>query len=73
VQVHPWYGWQEKAANHGGAQVRREEINSKIKYMKGATPVAAAPQAAGKSWRQPSPVMPSDTDDSDEPEVAVSS
>jgi hypothetical protein len=37
------------------------------KYMKGTTPVAAAPQAAGKSWRQPSQVMPSDTDDLDEP------
>jgi hypothetical protein len=50
-----------------------KKIDSKIKYMKGTTPVAAAPEAAGKSWRQPSPVMPSDTDDSDEPEVAVSS
>ncbi len=52
-----------------------KKIDSKIKYMKDTTPVAAPPQAAGKSWRQPLQVMPSDsdTDNSDEPEVAVSS
>jgi hypothetical protein len=50
-----------------------KKIDSKIKYMKGTTPVAAAQEAAGKSWHQPSQVMPSYTDDLDEPEVAVSS